>query len=367
VETLFNRPEDSALPAAASAAPPQRQRTPAFVCEVPLRVAPASERVLLARLEAARQVRVTCLGEAKRRVGLVRQSNAFQRARTLQRDDPTRRALFARARAACACSEYGVHASADQLRPSWLGDPLDRTTCQKRASRASAAANRLLLGQARRVRGVSRHQLDRVAGKTNTSGLRWRGPQVEWNGLVLPARLSRRDRVQAHGLACPVTDVRLVRRQRGERKRFSAHLVCQGVPYQQPQPQVGSGIVGLDLGPSALAVASLQPARLSPCCPEVAPATRALRRLDRQLDRPRRAKNPANDDGRGLVKRGPQRWKASKRQRQVQPRPARASGARAGQPRSAGAALLSGVAADLWEVGPALCPRDECRAVVSSG
>ena len=46
----------------------------------------------------------------------------------------------------------------------------------------------------------------------------------------------------------------------------------------------------------------------------------ALRRLDRKLDRQRRANNPANYDERGRVKRGPQRWKVSKRQRKVQAR-----------------------------------------------
>ena len=84
------------MPATASAAPHQRQRTTSFVCEVPrLSCSRAEVRVLLARLEAARQVYNACLGEAKRRVGLVRQSKAFQRARTASRDDPTRRALFA--------------------------------------------------------------------------------------------------------------------------------------------------------------------------------------------------------------------------------------------------------------------------------
>ena len=308
------------MPTAASAAPPQRQRTPSFVCEVPLRVAPASERVLLARLEAARQVYNACLGEAKRRVGLVRQSKAFLRARTLARDDPTRRMLFAQARAASACSEYGVHAYADQLRQSWLGEHLDSNTCQKLASRAYAAANRLLLGQARRVRFKGKHQLDTVEGKTNTSGIRWRADRVEWNGLLLPARLDRRDPVQAHGLAAPVKYVRLVRRKLGERNRFYAQLVCRGTPYQKPQHQMGSGIVGLDLGPSALAVVAEQAALLEAFCPEVAPDARALRRLDRQLDRQRRANNPANYDERGRVKRGAKRWKVSKRQRKVQAR-----------------------------------------------
>ena len=80
------------------------RHTPSFVCEVPLRVSRTQERTLLARLEAARQVYNACLGEARTRVRLVRQSQAFQRARTLPRDDPTRKMLFAQARAQHAFS-----------------------------------------------------------------------------------------------------------------------------------------------------------------------------------------------------------------------------------------------------------------------
>jgi hypothetical protein len=50
------------------------ERTPSFVCEVPLQASPAQERLLLARLEAARQVYNACLGQARRRVRLVRES-----------------------------------------------------------------------------------------------------------------------------------------------------------------------------------------------------------------------------------------------------------------------------------------------------
>src|ERR1051326_4764825 len=108
-----------------------RKRTPSFICELPLRVTPAGERVLLARLEAARQVYNACLGEARRRVGLVRQSKAFQRARALPKDDPARRELFAEARAAFACSEYALHAYAALLRQSWLGEHLDSNSILK--------------------------------------------------------------------------------------------------------------------------------------------------------------------------------------------------------------------------------------------
>jgi transposase len=112
--------------------------------------------------------------------------------------------------------------------------------------------------------------------------------------------------------------VRLVRRKLGLRNRFYAQLVCEGTPYRKPQHHLSQGVVGLDLGPSTIAVVAEQQAFLQPFCPEVAPNAQALRRLDRQLDRQRRANNPANYDERGRVRKGRKRWQVSKRQRQVQ-------------------------------------------------
>jgi putative transposase len=308
------------MPARTRPASDPPTRTPSFVCEVPLRVSQAQERTLLARLEAARQVYNACLGEARTRARLVRESKAFQRARALHRDDPERKTLFAKARAQHAFAEYALHAYAQQFGHSWLGEHLDRLTVQKLATRAYGAANRLLVRKARRVRFKGKQQLDSMEGKSNTSGILWRGDHVAWGGLVLPARLDPRDPVQSHGLACPVKYVRLVRRKLGLRNRFYAQLVCEGVPYRKPQQVLGTGVVGLDLGPGAIAVVSAQEALLQPFCPEVAPDAKALRRLERHLERQRRATNPAHYDERGRVKRGRKRWKVSKRQRQAQAR-----------------------------------------------
>src|SRR5260221_13344983 len=295
-------------------------RTPSFVCEVPLRVSRAQERILLARLEAARQVYNACLGEARQRVRLGRESKAFQRARTLPRDDAARKTLFSQARAQHAFSAYALHTYVQAIGHAWLGDHLDSLTLQKLARRAHGAANRLLLGTARRVRFKERHQLDTVEGKTNSSGIRWCQDRMEWNGLVLQALLDPRDPVLAHGLACPVKYARLVRRKLGERNRFYAQLVCEGRPYRKPQHALGTGVVGLDLGPSAIAVVSAHDALLQPFCPEVAPDAKALRRLERKLDRQRRANNPLNYHERGQVKKGTKHWQGFTRQRQVQAR-----------------------------------------------
>ncbi len=137
---------------------------------------------------------------------------------------------------------------------------------------------------------------------------------------MLPAVLDWRDPVVNQGLARPIKYVRLVRRKLGERHRFYAQLVCQGMPFRKPQHTLGKGVVGLDLGPSAIAVVSAQQALLQPFCPEVAPDEKALRRLDRKLDRQQRANNPTHYDEHGQVKKGRKRWHVSTRQRTAQAR-----------------------------------------------
>ena len=293
---------------------------PSFVCEVPLRVRRAQERVLLARLEAARQVYNACLGEARRRVRLVRESKAYQRARTLPRDDPARKERFREARTQHACSEYALHDYAQQFGHSWLGEHLDSLTIQALATRAYHAANRLLVGKARRVRFKGRHQLDTVEGKTNTSGPRWRGTRVEWKGLELPALLDPHDPVQAHGLACSGQVRASGAAQAGRAQPLFTPSWCARARRTRTTAPAGQRDRGAGSGPSTIAVVSEQAALLQAFCPEVAPDARPCAALDRQLDRQRRANNPANYDERGRVKRGQKRWKVSKRQRKVQAR-----------------------------------------------
>jgi putative transposase len=298
--------------------PSRAEGTPSFICELPLRVTASQERTLLTRLEAARQVYNACLGEATRRVGLIRQSKRFQQAYSLPKDDPTRALRFSEARAAYQFNDYALHAYAGTLRHSWLGQHLDSLTVQKIASRAYQTANKVLVGQAKRVRFKGKNQMDSVEGKNNTSGIRWCGNRVEWSGLLLPACLDPRDKVVAHGLASRVKYVRLVRRKIGEKNRFFAQLVCEGTPYRKERHQIGKGVVGLDLGTQTVAVVSEQHASLQMFCPAVTPNAKQLRRLGRKIDRQRRANNPEYYDEHGRVKKGAKKWKVSNRQKHSQ-------------------------------------------------
>jgi hypothetical protein len=75
----------------------------------------------------------------------------------------------------------------------------------------------------------------------------------------------------------------------------------------------GTDTIGLDIGPSSLALVPRQEqAQLLTFCEELRPNARKKRRLQRKMDRQRRANNPQNYDEKGRVKKGRLTWKNSR-------------------------------------------------------
>jgi transposase len=252
-----------------------------------------------------------CLGEAMRRVRLIRQSKDFNRARSLKRNNPERKVLFKKAREQYDFSEYALHSYSTGLRQPWLGIHIDSNTAQKLATRAYKAAEKVLFGQAKKVRFKGKNQLDSVEGKSNASGIRWKGEVVEWGGLRLEALITSNDPVILHGLKAKVKYVRLVRRKVSGCNRFYAQLVCLGKPFIKPKNELGKGEIGLDLGPSTIAIVGDSVTQLKEFASELEFQDKQIRRLQRKMDRSRRANNPNNYNANGTVKKGKKRWNSS--------------------------------------------------------
>ncbi len=267
---------------------------------------------MLSRLEAARQLYNACLTEAMRRVKLIRQSKDFNRARSLKSNNPERKVLFKRARERYDFSEYALHSYVTRLRHSWLGDHIDSNTAQKLATRAYKAVEKVLFGKAKKVRFKGKNQMDSVEGKSNKSGIKWKGEAVEWGELQLKALIGNNDPVILHGLNSKVKYVRLVRRKINGRNRFFAQLVCQGKPFIKPKNTLGAGNVGIDIGPSTIAIVGDEQTSLQQFATELEFDAARIRRLQRKMDRSRRANNPENYNPNGTVKKDKKRWNSSK-------------------------------------------------------
>jgi hypothetical protein len=274
--------------------------------------------------------------EGQRRLRHMRADPVWQAARAIPRAQKLERArAFGALRQQYGFSEYALHEAAKGLNCSWIADHVDAVLAQTLTTRAYRALNRVCLGQARRVRFKSRGRgLSSVENKRANTGLRFVFQPPEegnagyllWQDDRMPALIDREDPVVTSGLAHRIKYARLIARQASSAhaqgadragQRYCVQLALEGVPSHKPKHQVGSDTVGMDLGPSTIAIVPREDTpRLEVFCAALTPNARAIRRLQRQMDRQRRANNPDKYDEKGRIKkRGMQRmhWKNSKR------------------------------------------------------
>ena len=310
----------------------KRSKTPTFLLELPLQVDAQQAKHLRAHFEAARCLYNALLGEAVKRLKQMRADPRWADSRALPKmQKQERHAAFSALREEYGFSEYALHAYATRARTAWIAGHLDANTAQKLATRAYQAANRVCLGKAKKVRFKSRGRgLDSVEGKNNKQGLRFilQAPEegnagyLLWQQDRLPTLIDWDDPVLKHGLDQRIKYVRLIRRQATSKQaqgadcegyRYYAQLALEGASYQKPKHQVGRATIGLDLGPSTLAIVpQAGEARLLSFCSELKTDKRKKRRLERKLGRQRRANNPQNYDHKGRVKKGRLHWKDSR-------------------------------------------------------
>ncbi len=300
-----------------------KKQTPTFLLELPLVVDAAQAKRLRAHLEAGRQFYNAMLSEGQRCLRQMRADRAWQAARDIPRScKQERQAAFSALREQYGFSEYGLHAAVTRLRTGWIAEHLDAVLAQTLATRAYRALNRVCLGKAKRVRFKSRSRgLSSIENKRNDTGLRFvlqkreEGHQgvLIWKEDQIRALIDGQDPVVAYGLDHRIKYARLIRRPVSSPNaqgadcqgyRYFVQLALEGIPYHKPKHTVGTDTIGLDLGPSSIAIVPQQAeARLEVLGEELNLDERAIRRLQRKMDRQRRAANPEHYDEQGRPKK----------------------------------------------------------------
>jgi hypothetical protein len=312
-----------------------KKRTPTFLLELPLQVNEGQAARLRAHLEAGRQFYNAVLSEGQKRLRRMWADPRWHQACAIPRTHKQeRQAAFSVLRGRYGFSENALHEYAKQARVYWIAEHLDAVLAQTLASRAYRALNRVCIGEARRVRFKSRGRgLRSIENKRNDTGLRFvlqkpeAGNQgsVIWKEDRLAAIIDWKDPVVKYGLAHRIKYVRLIQRKAsssraqgadGQGWRYFVQLALEGVPYHKPKHMVGTGVLGADLGPSTIALVPQQgEAKLEVFCADLASDEKAIRRLQRKMDRQRRAANPEHYDALGRIKKMGQKklhWKSSK-------------------------------------------------------
>ena len=279
--------------------------TLSFVTEIPLVVSSQIEKELLARFQAGRQLYNSCLNEAMTRVQLIQRSDTYHKAlstpRTLKKGQksvqyPERKKLFNQAWKEYRFSEYELHSFATLTanRSKWIAAKIDSNTQQKLATRAFNTAKKVLLGQAKKVRFKVPSRFRSLEGKSNKQGIRWKNDQLVWGQMKIKARIDWKSPVIKHGLDSPIKYVRILWRELNGKRRWYVQLINEGLPYQKPQNHVSDGLIGLDLNISNIAFVGDKQAGLLPFAENVPTYRSEIQRLQRKMERSRRANNQEN-------------------------------------------------------------------------
>ena len=294
----------------------KKESTPSFVAEFELESSSKGFPQLDKTLNAYRQIYNATLGELKKNLDSARASDEWKAARQFPPGSEQRKEAFREVRKKYHLSSAQAQRVAASHRQGHFEELTNSRILQQIAKRAWRAVERVMFGKAKRVRFRKRSEFLSFEGNDQKTGV---VVQVS-TGTV---RIGKRDFIykvdktnpyHLHALSSRVKYARIIKRSIGGTGRFFVQMVLEGKPYQNPKHTTISGnLVGLDLGPSKIAVSTITDSFQQEFCAGLDKKEAEIRRLQRAMDRSRRKNNPGNYDERGRIKPGAKKWKTTKR------------------------------------------------------
>ena len=189
---------------------------------------------------------------------------------------------------------------------------IDSLTAQKIATRVWKSVETNLYGKGKILHFKKKGQLRSVEGKNNTSGMNYKNGWFVWNNLLIKPKIRENDLFSNESLATSkIKFCRVIRQIVKGKTKFYLQLMMEGFPPPKrkkdgsfKQVKSPNERVGLDIGPSSLAVVSNKKCILTELAQGLESYDRQKRLLLRKLDRSRRATNPDHYNEDGTIKKG---------------------------------------------------------------
>lgn len=294
--------------------------SPCFTYTVRLRTTPRDRKVLAIRMEAARSLYNALLRECLRRLKLMRESRGWRKASVMPNGKEKAHAHRSLEKT-FRFSAFGLYDFIKEQRKSHIGIHVDSHTAKSLAERAFAAVSRWLFSGFGMPRFRKSGELNCVEGDRERSPISWNDGFVRWSGkkgnLVIHADINRDNPFFRHANTCRICFVRIIRRNIKGKDHYCAQLVLEGHPYKKPRHHAKDGVVGLDIGPSTVAIVSRESARLETFCDELKKSHQQIRRLQRKFDRQILANNPECFDDKGRWVKGAKATNRTSRMKSV--------------------------------------------------
>lgn len=166
-------------------------------------------------------------------------------------------------------------------------------------------------------------QLNALEGRNNDTGIVFKDDCILWNKLKLKVKINYGNPYEAMAMRDRIAYCRIVRKYIRGRHKYYVQLLLKG--HSPPKidkntgelkRELGIGDVGIDIGTQTIAISSATAVNIYELADRVQNVEKAKRRIQRKMDRSRRATNPDNFSEDGTIKnQGAKKveWAKSKR------------------------------------------------------
>ena len=279
-----------------------------FILTLELNTEKYQEDILNKRLEISRNIYNGCLGELFKRYNTMKQSKEYQRVCKMPKGKE-RNQMFSDLNKMYGLTEYSLHEYIKPMQHHFKKN-IDSFTAQKIATRCFKAFQKLMFHQANKVNFKRYGEINSVEGKSNKTGIKFKENTLVWNGLEIPVVIKKNDVYAQMALINKIKYCRIIRKFIRDKYKYYVQLILDGIPPMKINNEtgeikngIGNGRVGIDIGTRTIAYSSKHDAKLLELAPEIDNIEKEKRRLNRKLDRQRKANNPDNYNEDGTIKK----------------------------------------------------------------
>ena len=297
-----------------------RTNTDSFILELKLKTSPADDAYLEKCFSAGCSIYNTLVRHCRRQIASLRQDKGYRNLLAEYcslKNGKERTAVSKQLNAIVASyglTEYALHDFV-KIQQKRYKKYINSHVAQKVASSVWRGVEKVLYGDGKSLHFRKWKDFLSLEGKNNTTGLVFQGGILKVNQRQIHARRQKKDgsparRYEEEALTSRVKYCRLVRKPMGSRYHYYVQLVLEGKPPE------GSG--GLDIGTSTAAVVTDTECILTVLGDGIESIEKKQGKLQRKMDRSRRAMNPQNYNPDGTVKKGRKKWTNSSHYRRMQ-------------------------------------------------
>lgn len=278
------------------------KNTSSFVLTLKLNTNKQDERILARRFSYAKNMQNLLVRHCKKQITSLRQNSLYREliaAYHRDKKDKSVKLALKLLIESYGLTLYQLEAFIKTQQHKY-SQYIDSHVSQKIAKRVYHGVEKVLYQEGKRLHFKRYDEYESVEGKNNIAGIKFRFGKLEWLGLCIQTQFDKSDLYECEALKSKVKYCRIVRKPIGTKYHYYVQLVLEGIP---PIKHIyGNGDCGIDIGPSSVAVVSHQWCLLEPLS-QATTDQKKIRRLQRKMDRSRRATNPDNYNEDGTTKK----------------------------------------------------------------